>query len=349
MNIKKIISLFLILIIVGAFPVFSGGVSTYDILVSQNDEFLTRFFDYGIEEEDVKRFIDDFDKEAGTLQVPEFRKEIETYFLSILFNIVLEKEEFSDICVAFDTIFQNEFLYMIENNMALPPLFEAFFLSSMGHLIREEVYSPPPEEEEQSFFNEDTQNEKEILEPEVEEMFTDLEGFEWAKEYIEELSIKKIIDGYGDKTFKPQNFITRAEAIKIISTTFLKTGYVVLESEFEDIKKDDWYYKYVVNAEYYSLFAKMYPNKLEADKYITRQEFCGIAYRAYMKKGKKLKEKVNGVTFYDSDNIKNFAYEAVTQMQRAGIISGMPNGFFLPDNNITRAEASKIVYLLCNN
>ena len=37
MNIKKIISLFLILIIVGAFPVFSGGVSTYDILVSQND------------------------------------------------------------------------------------------------------------------------------------------------------------------------------------------------------------------------------------------------------------------------------------------------------------------------
>lgn len=347
MNIKKIILLFLILIIVGTFPAFAGSISTYDILVSEKDEFVERLFEYGVEEKNVADFLDDFDNEVSTLQVPEFRKDMETYFLNILFNMVLEKEEFSDILIAFDTVFQDEFIYMIENDMALPPLFEKFFLTSMGHLIREDVYIPPYEEENPPEEEQNTQEAPDV--PVVEEMFSDLSGYEWAKDYIEELAKREVINGYEDNTFRPQNFITRAEAIKIISTTFLKTGYVVLESEFEDVKKDDWYYRYVVNAEYYSIFAKMYGNKLEGDKYITRQEFCAMAYRAYMQKGNKLRAKTAGVTFYDSDNIKNFAYEAVTVMQRAGIINGMPNGFFLPDSSITRAEASKIVYLLCNN
>lgn len=345
MNIKKIISIFLISVMLSGFSVYGENLSVYDTLISENDPFVEKIVGSGIESEKITFFFEDFEKEISTLQVPEYREDMEKYFLNILFNTVLEKEENDEMCFVFDTVFQDEFLYMIENDMALPPLFERFFILSVGDLIKEKVYYPPqiPEEEE-------PKNEEEIPPLEEEkpkvEMYNDLENYEWAKTYIEELSKKEIIHGYEDKTFKPEGYLTRAEAIKIITSTFLKTGYVVLESEFNDVTKDKWYYKYVVNAEYYSLFAKMYGDNFEGDKYITRQEFCGLVYRAYTKTGSKLRYNHKGITFYDSDNIKNFAYEAVTVMQRAGIINGMPNGFFLPDKSITRAEASKIVYLL---
>lgn len=347
MNIKKMIITFLILTFVGTFSVFAEGVSTYDILDSENDLFLQRIRESGIEEEKTILFFYDCDKEISTLQVPEYRKDMEKYFLNILFNIVLEKEENAEMCLVFDTVFQEEFLYIIENDMALPPLFERFFMISVGDLIKEEPSYPIYTPEEPDIEPEEPQTPEEP--PAPEEKFSDLENYEWAKKYIEKLSDKGIIEGYEDKTFKPQNFITRAEAVKIITTTFLKTGYVVLESEFSDVTKDLWYYKYVANAEYYSLFAKMYGDEFQGDKYITRQEFCGLVYRAYNKSGNKLKESHKGVNFYDSDNIKNFAYEAITVMQRSGIVNGFPNGFFLPDNSISRAEASKIICLLLEN
>lgn len=345
MNIKKIIATFLILIFVGTFPVFAESVSTYGILSEENDLFLQRIRESGIEEEKIVLFFEDFDREISTLQIPEYRKDMEIYFLSILFNVVLEKEENAEMFLAFDTVFQDEFLeYINEDKVELPPVLERFFILSVGDLIKEEPSYPVYTPAEPEPAPEETPTPEET--PAPEEKFSDLENYEWAKEYIEKLSEKGIIEGYEDKTFKPQNFITRAEAVKIITTTFLKTGYVVLESEFADVTKDLWYYKYVANAEYYALFAKMYGDDFEGDKYITRQEFCGLAYRAYNKVGNKLKENHKGITFYDSDNIKNFAYEAVTVMQRAGIIKGMPNGFFLPDNSITRAEASKIICML---
>ena len=46
--------------------------------------------------------------------------------------------------------------------------------------------------------------------------YTDTEGH-WASDVIDELSNKKIINGYSDGTFKPDNSVTRAEFIAIVN------------------------------------------------------------------------------------------------------------------------------------
>ena len=54
------------------------------------------------------------------------------------------------------------------------------------------------------------------------------------------------INGYQDKTFKPDNSITRAEFIKIVNKVF---GYNTKETEnFSDVNQNDWFYNDVCIA-----------------------------------------------------------------------------------------------------
>ncbi len=362
MRIKKLTALiliFLIFIFVGTFPVFAGDVSTYDILKEENDPFVERLAETGLPYVKINEFLTDLDSQIATLQVPEKREYMEKYFLSFLFNILLESEEHAEFCVAFDTVFQEEFNYMLENDMALPEAFERFFTVAMDSLIKEEpIYDYPVYDYEENSGYEDYQNtqnseasenigaDTEKNEPEKISYFSDLAEYAWAEESINYLYENDIIKGYEDGSFRPGGFLTRAEGTKIVCEAFLKSGYVVLESEFADVKKDDWYYKNVANAEYFSLFSKMYKNNFCANERMTRQEFCTLAYRAYLIKYGFLETKNPGIDFFDSSEFSSYAYEAVTKMQKAGIIDGDGSGYFNPKDNITRAEASKVIKML---
>ncbi len=356
MSIKKITALFLILIFVGTFPVFAGSVSTYDILKEENDPFVERLAQTGLPYVKINEFLTDFDEQISTLKVPEKREYMEKYFLSFLFNILLESEDHAELCVAFDTVFQEEFNYMLENDMAIPETFERFFIVSMGGLILEEEIPPPdldiyyPEAEhepENSEENGELSEEKENLVEKI-SYFPDLESHLWAENSINFVYENGIMSGYEDGSFKPGGFLTRAEGTKIVCKSFLKSGYVVLESEYEDIKKSDWFYKNVVNAEYFSLFSKMYSGEFSANTKMTRQEFCTLAYRGYLRKYGFMDTKKIGIDFFDSPEISSYAYEAVTKMQKAGILNGDGSGYFNPKENITRAEAAKIIEMLIN-
>ncbi len=81
--------------------------------------------------------------------------------------------------------------------------------------------------------------------------FTDI--FEhWAEKYITSSEIKGWIKGYPDLTFKPEQDITRAEAMTLINNVL---GRAVPEENIHpeamfwpDMKGDDWYYEAVMEA-----------------------------------------------------------------------------------------------------
>ena len=77
--------------------------------------------------------------------------------------------------------------------------------------------------------------------------FRDVENH-WAKDDIDILTDKGYIKGYPSGHFKPDNYITRAEAVKILNETFgiKDSGYENMS--FSDINKADWYFKEVAKA-----------------------------------------------------------------------------------------------------
>ena len=71
------------------------------------------------------------------------------------------------------------------------------------------------------------------------------------------------------------------------------------------------------------------------DEPITREAFCEIAAKA-----KELKTQPAVNKFTDTDNT------AVLALVKAGVINGMSETTFAPDNILTRAQISKIISLL---
>lgn len=105
--------------------------------------------------------------------------------------------------------------------------------------------------------------------------FSDLEENYWAYEGIQRLVNEKIIEGYPDGTFKPDNNITRAELVKITNLVFNYTQKQNTTS-FNDIKDTEWYYEQVLIAQEAGYLDGYPDGTFKPNNNITREEFCKI-------------------------------------------------------------------------
>jgi len=145
------------------------------------------------------------------------------------------------------------------------------------------------------------------------------------------------ISGYPDGTFKPENSVTRAEAVKIIASIVNPTNAAMGECTFADVAADAWYRPYAATLE--SLGAlDVFDGEFKADQPITRSELVEIIYAVSDTNMQSIRlEYVS-----DVDPEEDY-YDAVMFAVATGIIAGYPDGTFKPDNKITRAETVTIV------
>lgn len=78
--------------------------------------------------------------------------------------------------------------------------------------------------------------------------FTDVKSDLWSAKYIYSAYKAKYIDGYEDNTFKPDNPITRAEAVKIINSVLDRNDYRNEKNPFGDVSQNHWAYKQILEA-----------------------------------------------------------------------------------------------------
>lgn len=79
--------------------------------------------------------------------------------------------------------------------------------------------------------------------------FSDIDSASWQAPYANTAKVNKIIEGYSDGTFRPNNPITRAEALKIIINTFHTEALdTVSFPVFDDVPVDAWYAPYALLA-----------------------------------------------------------------------------------------------------
>ncbi len=82
-----------------------------------------------------------------------------------------------------------------------------------------------------------------------ENYFLDIDNH-WAKDYILKVAEEYWVSGYTDRTFNPDAYITRAEAMTIINRMLVRYGDVDSEYaiQWPDVSKSDWYYQSVIEA-----------------------------------------------------------------------------------------------------
>ena len=146
------------------------------------------------------------------------------------------------------------------------------------------------------------------------------------------------IKGYSDGTFKPNNKMTRAEAITVIARLVGNEEMIAekRETKFTDIKEGDWYYNAITFLEANGLLPN-YSGTIEPNKNITRGEFVKLAYEA-----KAFEFKNSRAKFSDLDS-KHPYYKEIILANANGAIKGYTDGTIKPDGEITRAEIVTIV------
>lgn len=160
----------------------------------------------------------------------------------------------------------------------------------------------------------------------------------WAAKEIQNFVDKGYVNGYEDHTFKPNNYITRAEFIKLVSKYF---GYLYYENldylsmkNYKDVNKNDWFYNYICTLVGFD-YINGYDGYMRPNDYITREEATKIIVSTEHVYVESLDNLNN---FNDKNNVSPWAKDYVEQAVKLGILKGDNNNLY-PKSYMTRAEA----------
>ncbi|PZE19436.1 peptidase S8 [Paenibacillus xerothermodurans] len=160
--------------------------------------------------------------------------------------------------------------------------------------------------------------------------YSDVQGH-WAESSIMLMSRQRIIDGYADYTFRPDQTITRAEATVILSRAFqLKQQKNV---DYTDLPADHWAFAHIARASQSGIVGGYPDQSFAPDQPVSRMEMITMFARSMNKPGQ-----VRGdPPFTDVDN-DYWGVSVLRQMKAEGWIGGYADGTFRPDRQASRAE-----------
>ena len=173
----------------------------------------------------------------------------------------------------------------------------------------------------------------------TQEGFSDMNESHWAYGTVMSLVEKGIVNGTDGK-FMPEDNVTREQFVKmlVLAAKSEEKG----EVSFADVPSDAWYYEYVSAAKNNGIVNGVSQTHFGTGLNITRQDMAVMIYNTMKSVGKSF-EKTASSKFDDTEEIKDYAIEAVKQLSAAGIINGRDNNMFVPSGNATRAEAATII------
>jgi len=169
--------------------------------------------------------------------------------------------------------------------------------------------------------------------------FSDMTG-NWAKPYVEALAARGIVNGVNQNTFAPNAKIKRGDFVLMLSQVVDISSDK--DSGFSDVSSSDYYSKAIAAAREEGLVKGISDSVFGAKENISRQDVMTIIARTLEKANVKL-DSADISKFSDSTNVSDYAKDSVCKLVGSGIISGN-NGAINPKDNLTRAEAAKILY-----
>ncbi len=175
------------------------------------------------------------------------------------------------------------------------------------------------------------------------DIFSDI-GEHWSKGFVLALVAKEVIGGYGDGTFGPDNPLTRAEAVKIALEAFdYEIPETIDELPYTDVELIAWYARYLQVAKETGIVSGFEDGSFKPDNQVSRAEALKIIALAA---GIDLSKISFGDSKYDDVEKNAWYFKHVMWANNNNIVSGFEDGTFAPNNPVTRAEFSKITYLM---
>lgn len=176
--------------------------------------------------------------------------------------------------------------------------------------------------------------------------FTDVTKakYPWAIHEIEVLAAQQMINGVSANQYAPQNQVTRAEFVSLLTRVLGLEVNADKKVAFSDVASGSWYYDAVQAAVGAGLIQGYKDQTFAPNAKITRAEMAVIISRALTSLGhaKVSDEALN--KFADQAQIKGWAREGAAQVSQLSIMQGRGGDRFAANELTTRAEAAVVIY-----
>jgi hypothetical protein len=185
------------------------------------------------------------------------------------------------------------------------------------------------------------------MDTKIEAKFSDVLQDHWAFKSIMDMSNRKVLDGYPDGKFRPDNVVSRAEFAKIMVLAAGITPEKVTSSTFSDIKPTDWYTPFIEAAKDYLNGYTQTSGKLTYDPNApaTREDVAVALVKLKGYDKTRLADlSIIQAMFKDYDSISPFARSYIALAVENKLVSGFPDETFKAQMSVTRAQAAAMMY-----
>ena len=194
--------------------------------------------------------------------------------------------------------------------------------------------------------NQEGHNTTERPEPPFPTTFPDVSDSNWAYPYISGLAEKGVVSGFNDGNFYPDRNVTRAEFVKMLAGCLNAETTGCRNEHFSDLASAAWAESFIAWATEKGIVNGVSTTEFAPNAPLTRQQMAAILSRCCKVFDYQFAETVEAIVFSDEKEIAEYAKDAVTNMQKLGLVNGYPDGSFAPTATLKRSEAAKVLFLL---
>lgn len=170
--------------------------------------------------------------------------------------------------------------------------------------------------------------------------FSDVPEGTWYTQDVSYVEDHGLFEGVGENAFAPDETMTRAMFVTVLSRM---TGAAdCADCGFADVPAGSWYAKAVNWALASGIATGATDTEFQPDSPVTREQIAALILRFCDYLGYSLPQQ-EAPRFTDAAQVSAYAREAVARCQKAGLITGYPDGTLRPQASATRAEVSKII------
>jgi len=157
------------------------------------------------------------------------------------------------------------------------------------------------------------------------------------------LNTQGVVKGYEDGTFKPDQLVNRAEALKILLVgSAIKINEVADIVSFSDIKTTDWFTKYIETAKSLGYVSGNPDGTFAPGRNVSRAEYLKMLLNINGFKP----DNWTGQALFSDVPVDAWFAPYMNYAGQAGLLTPDSGNNLLPGKEATRAEVAEIFYLL---
>jgi hypothetical protein len=177
--------------------------------------------------------------------------------------------------------------------------------------------------------------------------FSDLIGYEWARDATLYLAEKGVISGDGEGLYRPGDGVLREEFTKLLALGLQIKTPDGKTAPFSDVEQGAWYEESVYALSAAGIVKGNGNGCFGTGSFITREDMAVMLNRAALRLNISAPLLYEPIFWEDGGEISDYALQSVETLQSMGVINGFEDNTFRPREKATRAMAAKVVYEMC--